>query len=200
MKCFQQMHERLLQGHSISNVRDFVQDECGELKGQPPEAVRKLLTDYRASLPPGLRLASDTALAPASVQRMVDVVDASVDELEELQWLYRQQKRRVERALELEAENNTLYRSTDGVIQTAQDILQRSANLKMDLGIDQRHLGAMSMDTQALALVVHQHSDPAVKEVAENAESRRRVLQLFEKVAKHAARETPTDEDVRAAG
>jgi hypothetical protein len=59
----------------------------------------------------------------------------------------------------------------------------------MDLGLNERHLGKVDVETTVLADVAEKYADsPSVAKVLDNGDSRRKVLGLAEKLLAIAAR------------
>lgn len=183
LACFPEVHTRIVSGAPITALRDYIREDQGELLDLKPDTLLRLLYDYRASLPAGLRLAGAN---PQAMQAVADRVADGLDELEELQKLYAIQLRRVERAVALEADNNTLYRTTVKEIETASTLLVQRAKLKQDLGISPKQLGDLNVNVSG-SIEPGEYGNPLVAQVLSSKESVHAVTSLVERMLHLAA-------------
>jgi len=186
LQCFAEAHDRLAQGWPCPEVARFVQDIKGEYKNVTRVGLINILKSYRKTIP---KAQMAKHLAPKVAQRAVAVVEEGMDELVEMQKLYRLQMDRVDIDLKTERNINKLLPSMTQEIRTAREILHSYAQLKMDLGLSKRQLGKLDVDARVVAEAVVRYGD-TVGEVISNPESRRKVLSLAQRLLSTAARET----------
>lgn len=186
LKCFKELHKRLIeQGHPVKTTARWIQEERNELTDLPFETVAKFLYDYRESIPATQR-AKPLNLA---VEKAVEEVHEGIEELQELHRLYKVQMQRIEIDFQTEKNIKKLLPTMSQEIRTAREILSASAQLKMDLGLNERHLGTVDVETTLLADVAEKYADsPAVAKVLDDGESRRKVLGLAERLLSIADR------------
>jgi hypothetical protein len=94
-------------------------------------------------------------------------------------------------AIDFKTEQNIkkLLPSMTQEIRTAREILASAAQLKMDLGINDRKLGTVSVDATLMADVATRYADnPGVVKVLDSSESRRKVLAIAERLLSIAER------------
>lgn len=180
LKCFKELHERLVvKGMPLKTTARWVQEERNELTSLTFDAVVKMLHEYRHSIPPAQRA------KPLNIvfERAADEVLEGLDELKEMDRLYKIQMQRIEIDFQTEKNIKKLLPTMSQEIRTAREILASSAQLKMDLGINDRHLGKVDVETTLLADVAEKYADsPAVGKVLEDGDSRRKVLGLAERL------------------
>lgn len=186
LKSFKELHRRLIeQGHPLRTTAKWLQEEQHELTSTSFEALVSQLHEYRNSIPPAQRA------KPLNVvfERAAEEVVEGLDELAELQRLYKLQMARVEIDFQTEKNIKKLLPTMSQEVRTAREILSASAQLKMDLGIHDRHLGKVDVETTLLSDVAEKYADsPEVEKVLNDDESRRRVLGLAERLLSIADR------------
>lgn len=216
LPCYQELHSKLSKGRPVAEVADFIREQRKMLQDVPRDKLIALLKEYRATLNPADVLGG---FAPEEVRDARAKVEEGINELDELGFLYTTQKERIQEERKIEQRIQKLIPGFGKEIGLAKDILEARAKLKMDLGLDQRHLGALEVgETIRLERMAERHS-PQVQEAMRNPESRQRILSVATEVrALLAARKTieaegqalpdeatadnplPTSEDVTDAG
>lgn len=185
LKCFKELHERLVQGHPLKTTARWIQEERNEATDIRFENLVYLLQTYRESIP----LAERVKPLSLGMEKAAQELAASMDELEELQSLYKIQMERINIDFQTEKNIKKLLPTMSQEIRTAREILSASAQLKMDLGLNERHLGTVDVETTLLKDVSEKYADsPAVSKVLDNGESRRKVLSLAERLLSIADR------------
>jgi hypothetical protein len=194
LKCFAEAHDRLAQGWPCPEVARFIQDLKGEYTNVTRVGLINILKNYRKTIP-----AAELAMhkVPKDVQRAVELVEEGMDELVEMQKLYRLQMNRVDIDMQTEAKINKLLPSMTQEIRTAREILNNYAQLKMDLGLSKRQLGKLDVDARVVAEAVVRYGD-TVGEVIQNPESRRKVLGLAQRLLASAAKEVRSEKAAEA--
>jgi hypothetical protein len=165
-------------GWSSADLQKFIQEESHELASLSANYVRKMIDEYRKSIPPAelLLTTQSTAVAMNSAARMAN----GLEELEKLQQLYDLQMERIKIDVETEKKINKLFPSTGREIFYAMKILNQSSQLKMDLGIAKRQLGEVSVNGSAAIAIGARHNDESVGKVMADPDSRRKVLGMVE--------------------
>lgn len=188
LKCFPDVHRKLIEeGVPLRTIARYIQDERNEMTHLAESTVVNHLHNYRVSIPAAQRA------GPLNVvfERAAEEVVEGLNELEEMQRLYKIQMQRIEIDFQTEKNIKKLLPSMTQEIKAAREILSSSAQLKMDLGLAERHLGKMDVDVETTLLedVTEKYANsPSVTKVLDNGDSRRRVLGLAERLLSIADR------------
>lgn len=172
-RCFEEVERRLRMGWSSKELANFIQKEEGELANLSERYVRKMIDEHRKSIPPA-ELALTTQNTNVAMQANKRLSNG-LNELEELESLYKKQKRRIEIEMKNEENINKLLPQTGREIFYAMKILKQSADLKMDLGIAKRQLGEVAVTGAAAVQISARHGDE-IGQVMSDPDSRRKVL------------------------
>lgn len=173
LSCFDEIHKKILEGWPAREVAKYIQEEAGELEDSSHESVTTMVKRYRESLPPA-ELAKHRL--PVDMQRAQQKVAEGIDELKELENLYRLQMERIHIDFALEKKFNKLIPATAQEVRAAREILSTIAELKMDLGLHERHLGRIDGDAEVSAVVMARVGDEKIAAVLSNSEKRQRLL------------------------
>jgi len=174
-RCFEEVDRRLRMGWSASDLTKFIQDESQELTHLSANYVRKMIDEYRRAIPPAeLALTSQNA---AVVMQANKRLSNGLNELEELEELYKKQFKRIEIEMTNELKIKKLLPQTGREIFYAMKLLKQSADLKMDLGIAKRQLGEMSVTGHASVQIGNRYNE-GVGSVMADPDSRRKVLSM----------------------
>lgn len=190
LKCFKEVHQRLTEGWAVSRVAQFVQEDQKEYTDIGRPSLEAQLNEYRASLRPGEVVKERL---PRFHAEQAAKVEAGFDELAEMEKLYRMQLERIEIDLKTEKNIGKLMPSMTQEIRAAREVLSDIAQLKMDLGVNERHLGKMEVETQVVAEIT-KHYDSNVAGVMAKPESRRKLLGIAERVMALASGRATVDE------
>jgi len=181
LKCFKDVHDMICSGWTTAEVASYIQEQRREMLDQTPASIEWQLSQYRTALPPG-------ALTPIqrtpTYKKAVAKIKRGIDELAELEKLYELQMQRITIDFETEKKINKLMPTMTREIKCARDILVSMAELKMDLGLDERHLGKLDVGLEAPEELAARFGKPLVGQVLQNAESRQKLLALVDKFAK----------------
>lgn len=179
LKCFDDVHERLLSGWSVPTVAKYIREDCHELTSMTEQSVCLLLYKYRKAIPPGEFLQKAEEVMPKAVTRIHKAAEErmtnGLNELEELERLYKLQLDRIRKGMLDEKEAEKLFPSLNQEFRIAKDLLESSATLKMDLGLAKRHLGTLEAQTRVVEDVGQRYGSDAVARVINNPESRQRL-------------------------
>jgi hypothetical protein len=179
LRCFPEVHKRILEGWPSTQVARFIQDDQQEGGDLTRGALIAMVNDYRQSIPRAELIS--TRLSPV-FNKAAEEVRHGLDELEELEHLYRLQMERIGIDFNIEKNVGKLMSSMTNEVKAAKDILATYAELKMDLGLTQRHIGQVEIDAKVIADVAGHYGSPAVGEVLSDPESRRKVLALAQQL------------------
>jgi hypothetical protein len=179
LKCFKEVYDRILDGWPLNSIARFIQVQCNECTDLTAAGLVSTLDDFRKTIPPAEL--TKKRITPVYLNA-VNEVEKGLDELAEMEKLYRLQMDRV--AIDVKNENNIkkLLPTTGQEVRIAREILSNYADLKMDLGLSKRHLGQVDVDARLLADVAVRYQKPEVATVLNDAQSRKKVLGLAERL------------------
>ena len=181
IKCLREVHERLCSGWGVEATVRFIREEKQELTDRSHNAVRNMVREYKKAIPPGDLVAKKNL--PQYEKAAIAVADG-IDEIHELEELFRIQLERLNIDVAHEKKLNKLFASTTSEVKEARQLLETLAQLKMDLGIHHRmpQEHSVSVEGQVEATVVDEDKySPKVKKVLDSPESRRRVQGLVDR-------------------
>lgn len=194
LKCFPEVYDRILDGWPLSEIARFVHDIKKELLDLTRTGLIGALQEFRATIP-----ASELTKKrlPTVFMNAVEKVESGLDELSELEKLYRLQMNRI--AIDVQNEKNIkkLLPTTGQEVRIAREILSNYADLKMDLGLSKRHLGQMEVDARVVADVAVRYNKPEVESVLNDAQARKKVLNIAERLLSARAAASRVVEDPR---
>ena len=180
LKCFKEVHHRLIEnGQSARSVARYIQEEQHEETTVPLSTLVYRLNMYRTSVPAMQRAGPMSKHYETAASEVAD----GIDELKELHRLYSIQMERISIDFQTEKNIKKLLPTMSQEIRTAREILATSSQLKMDLGVNQRNLGKIDVETTVMADVAQRYAEsPAVANVLKDGDSRRKVLGLAERL------------------
>lgn len=172
-------------GWSSPDLVKFIQEESEELTHLSASYVRKMLDEFRHTIPVAelMLTTQNTAVGIHAAQRLAN----GMYELEKLNELYDLQMDRIKIDVENEKKINKLFPSTGREIFYAMKILNQSSELKMNLGIAKRQLGEVSVTGAAAVQIADRYSD-GIGKVMSDPDSRRKVLGMVETLMMVGAR------------
>lgn len=179
LKCFDEIYKRICEGWPLTEVARFIQ----EVKMEAPETLRdtlyQQLVAFKRTIPPAEFI---RGTMPNTHVAAVAAVAEGIDELAELEKLYRLQMDRI--AIDVQNEKNIrkLIPTTGQEVRIAKEILGSYAGLKMDLGLSTRHIGQVEVNTQVIADVAVSYAKPEVQNVLSDPQSRKKVLGIAERL------------------
>lgn len=179
LKCFPEVYDRILEGWTLNEVGRFIQEIKKEATDITRAGLVAALQDFRAGIPPAEL--TKKRLTPVFTKAVKEVEDG-LDELAEMERLYRLQMGRIEIDVTTEKSIKKLMPSTGQEVRIAKEILTAYADLKMDLGLSKRHIGQMQVDARLMADVAVRYNKAEVQEVMGNPQSRKKVLNLVERL------------------
>jgi hypothetical protein len=189
LNCFEEVHKRILAGWALAAVAKYIQEDAKEYTDITRDRMVAMLGSYRESLPPGQLV---SVRMPEVLHKAVSKIESGLDELAELEKLYKWQCERIEIDMATEKKLNKLFKGTGAEMYIAMRILKNRAELKMDLGIDKRHIGQLDVDTHLTADLSARYGREEVSKVINDPASRRKALNFAERlmrISKTAAEE-----------
>lgn len=196
LACYQEVYDRLCAGWPLTQVARFIQDERQEYTDISKGGLEQQLTDFRKTMPAGDLVQKRF---PEVFDRAKEVVEQGIDELKELEELYRIQMRRIGVDFKTEKGIGKLMPSMTGEIREARNILGDMANLKLEMGLINRAPKGVDVSvgveiegtiTEGVAA---KFGDGAVKKVLDDPESRRKVMGVVERFMKLPAASKPSE-------
>lgn len=194
-KHYEAIRERLCQGVPIPEIARWIHDELQDFRHVKKDSLIRKLYRFKQTIPLEEQTLTPKAVAlainsqkAALAKEKEEYVD-NLNELEEMERLFRLQMKRVMIDHAHEEKIGKLFGSTDNTMRLALDILAKRASLKIDMVNHERKLGAGTVNVQSNNLTViaqaqTQAQTPTqsvttnaiVARVSQNAESRRKVL------------------------
>lgn len=181
LECFDTVRQFILDGWNPSDVARYIQEEEGECRDISRDTLQNLVTSYRGSIPPA-ELAERRI--PKVMQAAREKVREGICELDELIWLFRVQKERIGIDLTIERSLKKLMPSMAVEVRVAKELLESIANLKMDLGLNERHLGTLGVDSQIPQMVQQAGGTVDAATVLQNPEKRQKLLRIANSFAR----------------
>jgi len=176
-RCFDEVDRRLRIGWGSPDLAKFIQEESQELTELSTNYVRKMIDEYRKTIPPAelLLTTQNTIVASNAAKKFSN----GMEELEKLDELYNLQMERIKIDVANEKKINKLFPSTGREVFYAMKIIHQTSQLKMDLGIAKRQLGEVSVSGTA-AVQIGARYDDNVGRVMADPDGRRKVLGMVE--------------------
>lgn len=195
LSCFEEVHQRILNGEGATAIAKFIQEDEGEYLDATRASVVSALNYYRSTLPPADLVAQKL---PEEFKTAVKKLHKAVDEVKELEWLTRFQKRRLRIDGAVESSIKKLLPTMTQEVRAHVEVLRTLASVKMDLGLNKRHLGSLEVDATLVADVVGRYGSSTVAKVLQSAESRQKVMGAAERFLALAQRDITDSEDAQA--
>ena len=137
------------------------------------------LQRFRDTIPPAQLV---SRRLPHTFHKAAEEVEEGIDELGELTKLYHLHMERVNIDLTHERTLKKLMPTMTQEIRVARELLGAIADLKMDLGLNTRHIGQVDVEARIEAEIKGKYGKDSVKKVMESPESRRKVLNIAERI------------------
>jgi hypothetical protein len=187
LACYQEVYERICAGWPLAQVARFIQEERKEYTEISRRGLEQQLIEFRKQMPPGDLVQKRF---PEVFDKAKEAVEEGIDELAELEELYRIQMHRIGVDFATEKGIGKLMPSMTAEIREARAILKDMADLKLEMGVLGRapkgvdvNVGVEVEATLAEG-VMAQFGDEAVQKVLEDPESRRKVMGVVERFLK----------------
>lgn len=171
-RCIDEVERRIRLGWSSADLVKMIQEEYGELTHISEKYCARLIEMFRGELPPAdLMLTSKNSTMARHAQRQVV---SGLNELEELEKLYKMQMRRIDIDVGNETNINKLFPTTGREIFVAAKLLKQSADLKLDLGLYKKKLGTVEISEGAIDVGTRTGSQ-TIGQVLADPDSRKKV-------------------------
>lgn len=187
LACYQEVYSRICAGWPLAQVARFIQEERREYTSISRHGLEQQLAEFRKGMPPGDLVQKRF---PDVFDKAKEKVEKGIDELKELEELYRIQMHRVGVDFATEKGIKKLLPSMTAEIREARAILKDMAELKLEMGVLGRAPKGVDVnvgvDIEATLSeeTIAKFGDGAVGEVLKDPESRRRVLGVVERFMK----------------
>ena len=195
--CYQEVYERICAGWPLAQVARFIHEERQEYLEVSRNRLEQQLSEFRKQMPPGDLVRTRF---PEVFDKAKEAVEEGINELQELEELYRIQMHRIGVDFATEKSIRKLLPSMTAEIREARNLLKDMAELKMDMGVVARapkdmkmHVG-VEVETSIKEDVLAKFGDGAVGKVLSNAESRRKVMGAVERFLRLPASSSSSDD------
>ena len=179
LRCFNIIDKMIRDGYPLAQIAEFIQVENGEYTEVQRDSLADLLGKYRDSLPPAdVAAISHSRSFIESAKKVQDGVKV----LDELEYLFRLQKIRIEHFVGKEEETGVMSKAMSREVDSARMLVDKIHTVRLDLGMDERHLGTLTIQAEAIAAAEERYGG-RVAEILRDPEKRRRVLTVLEAVA-----------------
>ena len=190
MKCFQQVHKKLAEGWGETELARWIQEDREEYTDVTRNALIMALRSYRKQIPAaelvGKRLPKDFIVAKQELEQ-------TINEVQELEELYRLQMDRVRIDFEKEKQISKLFPSMTSEIKEARALLESMIAAKQAVGVytpsAQEQNVNVNVEVEAKLTEDVQTASQSVKTVMENPESRRKVTGVIDRYLHLAQKE-----------
>lgn len=177
LKCYDDVHDMITTGWPLAEIAKYIQGTKKEYKDVEELSLIYILQAYRRSLPASTLVKR----LPRAFEKASQEVRDGLDVLAELSKLFEIQMERVGIDHALEKAAKKLIPSMTQEVREARSILTDIQKMKMDLGLDERHLGTLQLDSGASEEVQTRYGKSSVRRVLEDPTSSRKVLSLVER-------------------
>lgn len=183
LRCFQEVHERIRQGWPTTELARWIQEDKEEYLEVKRQALITVLKSYRSSIPPGELVEKRL---PQVFLKAKEELEKGLDEIVELEELYRLQMNRVKIDFDKEKLIDKLLPTMTGEIREARQLLESLMGMKVELGVrtkvPQEHNVNITAHVEGqLSEDVARLTSEAVEGVLESPESRRRVTGVVDR-------------------
>lgn len=183
LRCFPEIHERIRQAWPMTEVARWIQEDREEYTDVTRAGLLVVLRRYSASIPAFQKV--EHRLPQAFVDAK-ERLEKGLDEINELEELYRLQMNRVKIDYEKEQQISKLFPTMSTEIREARNLLEALLKMKQELGLlksaPQEHNVNITAEIEGqLTEDVAQFASEAMQGVLENPESRRRVTGVVDR-------------------
>ncbi len=192
ISCFSEIHERITKGWPIADLARWVQEDRQEYTDAERCTLVTVLTKYRESLPPAER-AKHTL--PQSHIDAVEEVEELIEELKTYSMVIRDQISRYKKQMLIEDKVGTLLPGLGQEIRIVGELLKQSASLKMDLGLNERHLGTVDVEASIIGGAAERYAGTEIEKVISDPKSRARLNGIAEHIMSLAERGISLERD-----
>lgn len=181
LKCIGEVIELLKQRYPVTEIARFIQEDAKEAVDFKRSTIIRRLYELIEELPPATLV---EGVLPTPMVNQVRKLRKGMNELDEMEKLFKKQMDRLDIDCKTEKQINKLFSGTHKEILAAQKILTDMAELKINLGLLKAGMDG-DENAQAMLGAIHKSTNPVVDKVLSDAVSRHRVLTLIEQLKKH---------------
>ena len=190
LDCWPRVDALVKKGMPVTEVAEMIHERWHEALDWTRTKLERTLRDYRKRIP------DEDLFHAVMPQEHVDAIKNTLEEfdaLEELAWLWKQQKRRLMIDMRHEEKGNKLFKQTYREVETGIKILKTYSDIRMDRGLDDRHLGTLEVNAGPNVPEVRETHGEKVAAALEDPKKASRVLAASDRILGLLAR---TGEDV----
>lgn len=193
LRCHDEVRRQIVNNVPLSDVATYVQDEQHEgLEIQRDSLIRALMR-YRDTIPP-IEFVEARGRPGTSFTKAVEVLRTGLDEVKEIEELYKIQMERVRKLKKTEDGFATVnFPGLTQDVRVALELLNASAKLKMELGITEHHLGKTEVDVNVTVENAIAQTPPPIQRAMRNPESVHRVLAVLNRARSVAVMEAKNE-------
>lgn len=178
LRCFNEVFERLKAGWAPSELARFIQDDRSEYTHATRPALMQIIQRFRDTIPPAQLF--NTRIPDKFIEAKKEV-EEGIDELKEMEKLYRLQMERISIDCKNEQNIKKLMPTMTQEIRVARELLAGIADLKMDLGLTTRAGEKVDVNVN-VTTDVGRYGKKSVETVMADPERRRKVLNVAERM------------------
>lgn len=189
LKCFQELHQKIVDGWPLREVARWVQLEQEESTDIGFESLVSILGRYRQHIKP---ITPIRDVMPASLGKKMAEVEKKLDELEALAELYEIQKARIDMDHTLEKQFKKSLNTVGNDIRIAKEIAEASVKLKVEMGVIEKKPIKVETDlTVSLGLRDKPGLvDEKVQQVLDDPQKRTRLLRMAKQLLSTASNDS----------
>lgn len=176
---FPEIDRRLRLGWSPLDLAHALHDEFDEFTDTSLKYLRKLITRYKNTIP-ALEIAK--TINPLAAHNALRKVEKGLNELDEIEGLYKRQMARISIDEANEQKIGKLLPDTANEFVVAMKLLKQSSELKMDLGLVKRQVGAVEITGRIAADITENYSNNTIGKIIADPTARKKLLGLADKI------------------
>jgi len=179
MSCWSEVNRMIKDARPFGEVIKVIRDN-NDYDGVADKTIENVISEYRLTIPSGEIVSSKL---PKRFLAKMSELDSGINSLQELEELYKLQTARVVKFIEKEEKMGfpMPMRGLQRELDVCRTILMNMAQLKMDLGIDDRHIGKLTMQAEAIEYAEEKYGKDILN-VITNPEKRRMLLSLLQAI------------------
>lgn len=184
-----EVKSKLTEGISTYQVADFIHKQGHCLDHEVAALARELRRWANKAIPLIERVLYHK---PGSVKRMLQRVEGMTEEIEQFCDLIQIQRDRIEKALVFEANLQGMpVKDLTDMIEKTGNLVEKVAQLKMDLGLAKRDPTRISLEADVVARVTAKVKDPSLMAVLQNPASRAKLYDIAQRIIGAARKGRP---------
>jgi hypothetical protein len=181
LPIYQDILHKIKMGYQFAVIARWIHKQ-GYCEDVSFEALKQQIAKCRDRMPPAELI---SVRMPRSFMMAEEQLKAGLDELSEMVKLYKLQLERIGIDYEKEKMIGKLFGGTGGEVKIALDILSTMAKLKQDLGLTEKNLGTLNVDTRVLAMTEERYGRASIQNTLSNPKSRQKILSIMTQIMEH---------------